>query len=123
MKGRARHDSHPVHLPRAFDRGFHFGVRGRRAIRGRVLRISRHIRNSETGVMGFTPAETLQISRSRSAVGVIEQLLQAIAERRRKPGRPGRVDQANPNQVAKVGSILVAQAINFIRMRASSLAT
>ncbi len=52
-------------------------------------------------------------SRSRSAVGIIEQLLQSIAERRRKSGRPGRVDQADPNQIAKVGSILVAPGDQF----------
>ena len=43
-----------------------------------------------------------------SPVRVIEQLLQAITERCREAGRPGRVNKADADQVAKVSSVLVA---------------
>ncbi len=48
-----------------------------------------------------------------SPVRVIEQLLQARTERRREAGRPGRIDQADPDQIAQVSSVLVAPGDQF----------
>ena len=93
------HGRGPEHLP---------GARLGRRQGG--LRLRHRVSRSAVSTCGECVRCRVDLPRGRdpSPVRVIEQLLQAIAERCREAGGPGRVEKADADQIAKVSSVLVA---------------